>query len=161
MLLLGSCKEPTVASHLEDFEIPTTTVVKDSCTSQLYKDTFSIAYGTSYGMCVSHCDNEWTFTSHCLKHKKSGSMRTQPTTPTTITSDHLPINEWNEIIAGLDLQKFYLLDERIGCPDCNDGGAAWVEINNNGRIKQVMFEVGNPPEAIETLVEKLRSLSKE
>ena len=51
-----------------------------------------------------------------------------------------------------------MLDDRIGCPDCADGGAEWIEIDSMDGVKRVTFENGQTVNGIEPLVEKLRQL---
>ena len=36
--------------------------------------------------------------------------------------------DWDNLLELLDTEKFYALSEVIGCPDCADGGAEWIEI---------------------------------
>jgi hypothetical protein len=43
------------------------------------------------------------------------------------------------------------LDPVYGCPDCADGGAAWVEIFREDVIERVEMEFGSPPEVLSEL----------
>ena len=58
----------------------------------------------------------------------------------------------------IDFENFRLLDDRIGCPDCADGGAEWIQVNWSGQNKRVTFENGQLIKGFEGLVVKLRDL---
>lgn len=50
------------------------------------------------------------------------------------------------------------LDSIYGCPDCADGGAEWIEIQDDQQIKKVTFEYGDTLAPIENLMLELRDL---
>ncbi len=58
----------------------------------------------------------------------------------------------------MNLDIFQSLDDRIGCPDCADGGAEWVQIDWNNGNKRVTFENRQTVKGIEKLIEKLREM---
>jgi hypothetical protein len=62
----------------------------------------------------------------------------------------------NALVKSIDYEAFKNLNEVIGCPDCADGGAEWVEILKNGSKHKVTFEFGRAPKEIESLVTILR-----
>lgn len=69
----------------------------------------------------------------------------------------IPSEEWAEIQKALDLNKFNKLDEVYGCPDCNDGGAEWLEWKtDSSEVKRVTFEFYKSPKEIEKVVDLLR-----
>jgi hypothetical protein len=53
------------------------------------------------------------------------------------------------------------LYNRIGCPDCADGGAEWIQVDWIDESKRVTFENGRMVEGIEKLIEKLRQMREE
>ena len=51
------------------------------------------------------------------------------------------------------------MPETIGCPDCADGGAEWIEIKlANGEKHKVTFEYMNAPSAFKNYISGLRGL---
>ena len=40
------------------------------------------------------------------------------------------------------------LDPVYGCPDCADGGAAYLELSRDGVSERVGMELGNPPDVL-------------
>ena len=44
------------------------------------------------------------------------------------------------------------------CPDCADGGAEWVELGFENKVKRVTFEYMKEPEELKTLIPSLREL---
>jgi hypothetical protein len=68
-------------------------------------------------------------------------------------------NQWDQIITDIDVETFFGLPETLGCPDCADGGAEWVEIElRNGEKHRVTFEYHNEPSDLLFPVAKLREL---
>lgn len=75
------------------------------------------------------------------------------TTPLNFTKD-----EWTKIVQAIDWDAFSQLPERIGCPDCADGGAEYIEIKTTIGSKRVTIELGaNIPE-LEKLLPLLRKI---
>ncbi len=66
--------------------------------------------------------------------------------------------EWQNLIDFLVMEN---LEEVIGCPDCADGGATYIELTQNGESKRVTFETGNPPPALELLHERMNAAMEE
>ena len=55
-----------------------------------------------------------------------------------------------------DYELFKKLNEIVGCPDCADGGAEWIEIIKGDSKHKVTFECGKAPKEIDSLVTVLR-----
>ncbi|CAF4279798.1 unnamed protein product, partial [Rotaria sordida] len=49
-----------------------------------------------------------------------------------------------------------MLDDRIGCPGCADGGIEWIEVNWSKESKRVTFEYEALINGIEELIKYLR-----
>lgn len=62
---------------------------------------------------------------------------------------------WTELQTLIDFLVMQDLEDVIGCPDCADGGATYIELTQNGETKRVTFETGNPPPALELLYERM------
>ena len=94
-----------------------------------------IEYGTSFGFCVGYC------------------TQVLEVSPTQINKRLIPqVNEdlpqknctdsfasFESLLEKIDLEAFSELDETIGCPDCADGGAEWIEITTRDANKRVVF----------------------
>ncbi|MBN1415243.1 MAG: hypothetical protein JW973_09100 [Bacteroidales bacterium] len=66
---------------------------------------------------------------------------------------------WESFKTALDINSFFELPEIIGCPDCADGGAEWVEVELAGSRKhKVTFEYRNESEWLKDYVPGLRGM---
>tara|TARA_R110000868_G_scaffold303534_2_gene564030 strand:- start:9188 stop:9652 length:465 start_codon:yes stop_codon:yes gene_type:complete len=117
-----------------------------------------LGYGTSFGMCVGYCTNSMLLRSGTVTYSRSGWNN--QVTPIKCTENMTQIS-WESFKKIVDLNEFFSLPEVIGCPDCADGGAEWVEIENfSGKKYRVTFEYGNAPEELEDVVSALREQSE-
>lgn len=62
---------------------------------------------------------------------------------------------WPLITGAVDLDKFFAMDEIIGCPDCADGGAEWIEIETEDDLHRVTYDYNSPPQSLQALAKKL------
>lgn len=117
-------------------------------------DIVSIQWGKSFGMCRGYCLEEYTFTKDSVfKHRQSWQPEVYPDKDTS----------WSET-AGFDIFADYVefdslqaLGERIGCPDCADGGSEWLAIRlTDGRYHKVVFEFGSSPDSQAMLLMHIR-----
>lgn len=116
-----------------------------------------IKYGTSFGMCLGPCkkemvltDNEAAFTVY-----QNGGRGTAGGDPKTYT-EKLTDEYVTDVNKNIDFEAFKKLEEVIGCPDCADGGAEWVEITKNDSKHKVTFEYGHDVKEIAPLLKLLR-----
>jgi hypothetical protein len=60
----------------------------------------------------------------------------------------------------IDQIGFVNLPKTIGCPDCADGGAEWIEIisGSGGKSQKVTFEYMNEPAKLKDLASGLRTI---
>ncbi len=136
-LFLFSCEDADV---LSDEEVP------------------SIKYGTSFGFCVGYCLTDLEVSSDRLYYVNYGHDNSvSPETKTMIYTQ----KKYLDILSLVDQEKFLTLDPVIGCPDCADGGAEWIEMTIGSRTKKVTFEYGKEIEGIEDLTLKLREIVSE
>ena len=119
----------------------------------IIESDYTINSGSSFGMCVENCYQELSINENkaVLKVRKIRGDDELKKYKRSVTAQ-----EWNDIKALIDQESFNVLPEVIGCPDCADGGAEWIEIKSFGFVKRVTFEYGQPPAQIEELVTKLR-----
>lgn len=129
-----------------------------SCNDNMITTPFTISYGTSFGSCLGYCTTETRVDG---KYVTVSKIRRAPN-PDTITQK-VPISDeaYRAIVAGVDPEVFKTLPERIGCPDCADGGAEWIEVTQNQSSKRVTFEFQEDVEGIRKAVNLLRDLTEE
>jgi hypothetical protein len=70
----------------------------------------------------------------------------------------LSVQEWQDIAAAAAAAKIDALPERIGCPDCADGGAESLTIVGPGRNKTVTFDHGAALAEAQPLLDRVRAL---
>lgn len=119
---------------------------------ELNTSDLTINYGTSFGFCAGYCNRNVSMTASKVNFTKSGRDSVAKTCD-RVNSDE----EWKGLIKSIDYSKFSKLDTIIGCPDCADGGAEWIEIKSGDKKHKVVFEYGNAPKETEAYIEKLRS----
>ena len=113
-----------------------------------------IVHGTSYGHCVGYCMSEELYEGNAIKFRKMS--RQEDTNPEKNESAALSTEDFNTLANSFDFSKFKALPERIGCPDCADGGAEYIEITTGTETKRVEFEANRDPEGMEKLLKILR-----
>jgi len=116
-----------------------------------------IKTGTSFGECGGYCKMEFVINSKNIIYIKSGWNKSYPEVKKEIS---ISPDEWSNLVGTLDVKKFNLLPEIIGCPDCADGGAEWIEIFDGKAVKKVTFEYGTSISGIDPFVKKLRDIRK-
>ena len=122
--------------------------------ANIYSITF-IKHGTSFGECSGYCYQETTYDSLMIISFSKSYIAKNPDKLDTLIIDK---NRWNAIIKSINLAEFNKLPKTIGCPDCNDGGAEWIEIGTRDKIYKVEFEYGAD---IKTITELLKLLRQE
>ena len=124
-----------------------------SCKNQEVSTASTIKYGTSFGMCAGYCKRELVLNNKqaTLSLSKNGS---NPETKKCV--NELAAATVKSINNSIDANTFNSLPDVIGCPDCADGGAEYIEITNNGKTKKVTFEYGKTPPQIKQLVDQIK-----
>ena len=114
-----------------------------------------IRSGTSFGECTGYCFHELTIENGRATYVVKtwdGSM------PALTTSVELGRGEWARLQS---LAKPETLDDIppvLGCPDCADGGAEWVEIETRTATDRVTFEYAATVGGLDELLPLLREL---
>jgi hypothetical protein len=111
-----------------------------------------IQYGTSFGECFGYCKQNIALTRNKTEFTKSGLSETISCNENTDSS------LWSQLMKEIDTSAFNSLKETIGCPDCADGGAEWIEIESGASKHKVTFEYMNEPPTVKIYIDKLRSL---
>ncbi|CAF3097225.1 unnamed protein product [Rotaria sp. Silwood2] len=126
------------------------------------KNIQSISSGLSFGMCRGYCKQSINVTSNPLRivATKEANFVQKPYPP---IRQPFPFssNQWEELISLLNVNVFEALGDTVGCPDCADGGAEWIQVNWTEGSKRVTFENGRAIKGIEELIGKLRQLRQE
>lgn len=118
-------------------------------------DGFAIAYGTSFGECIGYCMNSILVTNEKVSYQ---SQSWSDSLDTKVSNGPIEKELWDSLMLYLDVEEFTLLPGTIGCPDCADGGAEWVEVLSDNVHHKVTFEYGKTPEEIERVTSLLRNV---
>lgn len=138
-LVLGRCTETTVKSSAENST----------------SDPLTIRTGTSFGMCVGYCQHDYVFNGTTVTLTQNGT-RTQSESPTKTCQTTITAAEWNALKTLVNYDSFSTQPETIGCPDCADGGAEYIELAIGDRKHRVTFSYNKTIPGSEALVEALR-----
>jgi hypothetical protein len=122
-------------------------------------DILSISSGTSFGKCVGYCRQSINVMSNPSQVIASREANfDQASYPPVHVKFPQTSTEWNDLASLVNLKTFQSLNDRIGCPDCADGGAEWIQIDWTDGSKRVTFENRQTVKGIEELIERLRQL---
>lgn len=117
-------------------------------------EIIKISYGTSFGECLGYCKTDMILITGLVTYSRSGWVDTVETITCTETLEN---EDWNIFKNSLNPDEFFKLSETIGCPDCADGGAEWIEIEvGSGKKHKVTFEYMNEPEELKSCATSLR-----
>jgi hypothetical protein len=124
-------------------------------------DISSILSGTSFGKCVGYCRQSIEINFKTLEVTATREANfNQGTFPPIHLKFAVTSTEWNNLIDLIDLQAWKSLDDRIGCPDCADGGEEWIQIDWKIGGKRITFENGQAVKGLEEFIDKLRDMRK-
>lgn len=118
-------------------------------------DALTIRTGTSFGMCAGYCATDYVFNGTSATLTQSGTRTQTQNSPKTCQSTLSPA-DWTALKALADVDAFGKQPETLGCPDCADGGAEYVELQQGDRKHRVTFEFNKTIPGFEPLVEALR-----
>ena len=112
---------------------------------------------TSFGMCVGYCTTRLEITEGqaVLVREARGGRGAPQNLPEQRFTTTLSAAEWQEIsrlAANADLSA---LPDRIGCPDCADGGAETLTINGG---RTLTFDFRAPIAEAGPLLDRIRAL---
>lgn len=101
--------------------------------------------GWSFGFCGGYCLADLVIDGESLvlvgRDREKGV--TLFTNQGTLTAAGVALIE-----AEMSALDGVALDPVYGCPDCADGGAAYLELRRNGSLERVEMEFGDPPEVL-------------
>lgn len=117
-----------------------------------------IKYGTSFGHCAGlHCNKTFTISKEDVIYTRRANGTTKDS---LAIRDVIEPEQWDNLINAINYSDFKKLPERIGCPDCADGGSEWIEINEEGKVTRVTYEYGKTPDEIKDIVRILKRLTQ-
>lgn len=122
--------------------------------SNSYTDTIIyIKHGISFGMCHKYCFHETR-----IENNRKISVSKFRAKEQLYISDTLQIDEkyWQNVVQAINLKTFYKLPHTLGCPDCTDGGAEWIEIGTKYNVWKVEFDYGSHITELENLLTIVR-----
>lgn len=115
-----------------------------------------LSYGTSFGECLGYCVREVIVSGGVIFTKSGWEIGgALPDSSCEIVFIQSPLPGYLEDI---EVDIFLSMDETIGCPDCTDGGAEWLELGFENETKRVTFEYMNEPNEFEDIILSLRQL---
>ena len=133
----------------------TTFLLSCNTTKKAQTDTqvLSLKHGVSFGHCVGYCTRELVYTPGKVVYTQSS--RNGDSYPTKETVRDYSKADFDALIKAIDWNKWETMPETIGCPDCADGGAEYIEIVTEKGTKRVVFEAHSQPEGLEKALEIL------
>lgn len=120
-------------------------------------DIEQITFGASFGNCVGYC----TQTLELSEGKVVKSLIPRVNADLKEKSCERSFESFESLISKIDFAAFVSLEETIGCPDCADGGAEWIEIITTEGTKRVTYEFRKEPRVVKPFIKELRSLHAE
>lgn len=121
-------------------------------------DTIALSFGSYAGECDGYCRTSYALFP-TIVHRTAEPWRADTLTyPVQRRSISIPQARYDSVFAQLDPQAFLALEDRIGCPDCADGGAQWIAISYPSGRKTVVMEEGASLPAIAGLMEALLAI---
>lgn len=114
----------------------------------------TIGYGTSYGMCFGYCNHQLTLTETTMRLVHSAHQASEEY-PEKVLEKPMSAERWQNLTALADFDTLSALPERVGCPDCADGGAEWIALSESEASHRVTFE---PAKGLPQQAELLKAL---
>ena len=119
---------------------------------------YTIKYGTSFGECRRYCKKELIVNEMNVNFT---AFSWQPQQfPEKSISGRLTLVEYQHLTSLINMNEILKYDDIIGCPDCADGGAEWIQIIQDDQTKIITFEYGTTLDSINELIEQLRKIFK-
>ena len=141
MMILGRCSPTNVSSE-----------------ERTSTDPLTIRTGSSFGMCVGYCVKDYVFNGTTIDLTMISRSKTQ-TSPKNCQKT-IDQASWDSLKTLANLDAFRKQPERLGCPDCADGGAEYIELQLGDQKHRITFEYGQTIPGFESLVSALRNQRK-
>jgi hypothetical protein len=106
------------------------------------EDPALVGAGWSFGMCIGYCLADLVFEGDRVVLSGSSNMADAPL---FVNDGTLTPEARSRIAAALETLGDAQLEPSYGCPDCADGGAAYLTLVRDGATTRHQMEFGNPP----------------
>jgi hypothetical protein len=116
-----------------------------------------IGYGKSFGECLGYCTQSMKANGCAATLNKTG-WNEYELLPEIQCARSLQPDEFMDLNDSLNLGNFLNLPDTIGCPDCADGGAEWIEVSYDTMFHRVTFEYMNEPAELAAVLPMLREM---
>lgn len=148
-LLLFSCNN---RKKLENTNETTSSQVNEK---NLLDTSEYIIYGQSFGMCLGYCHIESIYSAKEII-TTSTSFRDPEKQPQKVEVTASNVASYQQLLNLVNFEDFLKLPKIIGCPDCADGGASWIQISHRGKKHTVHYEFGEVPVELVKLEAKIK-----
>jgi hypothetical protein len=111
--------------------------------------------GWSFGFCLGACRGDLTIDGRELDYRlsdRSGEQTLARAAGALTSAGRSRLNELAAALGSVPLEEVY------GCPDCADGGAAWLELQRETVTASTRYEYRRPPPPLESLDAFLREV---
>jgi hypothetical protein len=120
-------------------------------------DVMEINSGKRFGFCMGYCSTSVTLTPSLTIFRSTPTRHSELSEIICTTATQS--NRWQEVVNTID-DAFFALDTVIGCPDCVDQGAEFVEVRTATQQHSIRFDPGLGQD-IHPIVSVLRDLRAE
>ncbi|HEY0979153.1 MAG TPA: hypothetical protein VGE21_16900 [Flavobacteriales bacterium] len=117
-----------------------------------------LTFGSFSGECSGYCQVTYTVFPTSVDRRVEPWNNDTVAFPVRRQSLSIPSAQYDSLFARLDRKAFLQLDDRIGCPDCADGGAEWILLSGPEGTKSVTFDYGAEIPAVAPLLEAIRAI---
>lgn len=129
-----------------------------ACEKETNDTIQTFTFGTYYGECLGTCYQSFSFKEGVFAWEQRAYLAGELQ---NVCQGGQSNSNWEALNSSFNLVTFMALDEVIGCPDCADGGASFIEITIGDNVTRVTFEAGVPPTGLEAFHEQISELSDE
>lgn len=115
---------------------------------------------TSFGMCVGYCTTELEITEGqaVLARLARGGRGAPDSLPPQRFTMQLSASEWQDIQRLAAAADFDALPDVVGCPDCADGGAEGLAVEDAEGAESVSLEFRANVREVQPLLTRVRAI---
>ena len=131
---------------------------------EAHKSAFpTIRFGSSHGMCIGYCTQEYELKADGLTARRKGGGRGDPATHPADQEQFVAVDKAtiDAALAHFDAAAFDAAPDVIGCPDCADGGRCWVEVSRDGKPRTITFDCSSGSESLKPFTDALWKLTEQ
>lgn len=121
-------------------------------------DPIGITFGSSFGECFGYCKHEYTFHSWGVSGIREAWPAEKPEKPDQRIWVRISKERLTALTGIVDTMSLGEPYEVIGCGDCKDGGACWLEIERPGGLKMLSYECASGAGDLQALMDLLNAL---